>query len=290
MPRISVIIVAFNTKEILRDCLKNLSNVAPSAQVIVVDNGNDGTSQMVAADFTGVRLFSPGNIGLAAASNLGLSAATGDYILYLGADAFPQKGTVAGLADYMEANPTVGFATVKLVLRNGALDMDAHRGFPTPWASLTHFSKLNRLFPKSRLFNQYFLGYEDLTKPHEIDMCISHFMFVRRKVFETVGTWNEAYFLYGEDVDFCFRVKQAGWKIMYLPQWQAIHYKGVSVGVRKESADVTNATSATKTMARKKSVEAMATFYKTYYTGKYPKWVTKIVLAGIWLMGLARGL
>ena len=77
---------------------------------------------------------------------------------------------------------------------------------------------------------------------------------------------------------------------MYLPQWQATHYKGVSVGVRNESADVTKANYATKTMARKKSVEAMATFYKTYYTGKYPKLVTKIVLAGIWLMGLARGL
>lgn len=132
----------------------------------------------------------------------------------------------------------IGIATVALRLRDGMLDMDAHRGFPTPWASLTHFSGLSRTLPHSPFFNQYFLGGRDSTQPHEIDLCISHFLFVRRTLFDAIGPWDEDFFLYGEDVDFCYRTKAAGYKIMYLPQFTVTHYKGASVGVRKQSSEI----------------------------------------------------
>ena len=138
MPKISIIIVNYNTRDVLRDCLNNLMAIPkPEKEVIVVDNGStDGSAQMVKEDFPTAILVETENGGLAAGQNRGLEEATGEYILYLGTDAFPEKGTIAGTVDYLEKAPSeVGIVTPKLVLRNGKPDMDAHRGFPTPWAS-----------------------------------------------------------------------------------------------------------------------------------------------------------
>jgi hypothetical protein len=251
-------------------------------EVIVVDNGStDGSAELVKSKYPSVTLIETENRGLAVGSNLGMQKATGDYFLFMGTDAFPEEKTLEGMIGYFEKTPSLGVATCKLMLRNGDLDMDAHRGFPTPWAAITHFTKLNRIFPKSKLFNQYFLGHVNMNVPHEIDLCISHFMMVRKQVFVQVGTWDEDYFVYGEDVDFCYRVKQGGWKIMYLPQWKALHYKGVSVGIRKESSDISKTDAGTKKKMRRSSTEAMRIFYSKHYQNKYPKFVTSLVLSGI---------
>jgi GT2 family glycosyltransferase len=285
MSKLSIIIVNYNTVELLEKCLFNLQEMGLPKEVVVVDNGsNDGSAQRVKDNFPDVILVEAQNNGLAVGSNLGLSRATGDYLLYLGTDAFPTQEVLAGIVEYMEENPEVGICTAKLVLRDGSPDPDAHRGFPTPWAALTHFSKLNKLFPKSKTFNQYFLGYKNFDEPHEIDLCISHFMFVRRKVFEDIGTWDEDFFVYGEDVDFCYRAKSAGWKIMYLPQFEVLHYKGAGVGIRKETKDIKTAASTSeenKKRMRLETTKAMKTFYKKHYKDKYPKWLTGFVLFGI---------
>jgi len=288
--KVSVVIVNFNTSEQLKDCLDNVFSQGQDIEVIVIDNASpDNSLEMVRNNFPSVKLVeAKENKGLAYGSNLGLEVATGDYILYLGSDAYPEKGVITGIAEFMDKSTDVGISTCKLVLRNGSLDMDAHRGFPTPWASLTYFSKLNLLFPKSKIFNQYFLGYKDFTDPHEIDLCISHFMFVRKKVFDEVGKWDEDFFVFGEDVDFCYRVKKAGWKIMYLPQFTAVHYKGVSVGTRKESKDISKASNETKLKMRKSTTEAMKLFYKKHYSGVYPKIVQNLVLSGIDLLAKLR--
>lgn len=290
MKKVSIVIVTYNTKDILIDCLKNLRDAYSNLEIIVVDNGDDGTTSVIRDSFAWMKVISQGNVGLAAGSNLGFDASTGDYILYLGSDAFPKKGVIEALVKYMDDHTDVGIATVKLVLRDGRIDMDAHRGFPTPWAALTHFLGLNTLFPKSKIFNQYFLGYMDMNIEHEIDMCIAHFMFIRREVFDSVGRWDETFFLYGEDVDFSYRVKKNGWKIMYLPQLDSIHYKGLSVGVRKETADITKADPNTKRRVRKNSVEAMKLFYDKHYKDVYPLPIRFAVLTGVWLIGLIRGI
>lgn len=192
------------------------------------------------------------------------------------------------MATYLAQHPTVGIATAALRLRDGTLDMDAHRGFPTPWASLTHFSGLSRLFPHSSFFNQYFLGSCDLTQAHEIDLCISHFLFVRHSLFAVVGRWDEDFFLYGEDVDFCYRAKAAGYQIMYLPQFTVTHYKGASVGVRKQTSDISSASVETKLRATQLSTKAMVLFYQKHLKQRYPWVVNEVVLTAIRLLGIVR--
>ena len=288
--RVSIVIVNFNTSEQLKDCLGNIFSQGEDVEVIVVDNASsDDSVEMVKNNFPNVKLLvAKENNGLAYGSNLGLDISTGEYILYLGSDVFPEEGVIEGLVEFMDENTNVGISTCKLILRNGNIDMDAHRGFPTPWASFTHFNKLNMLFPKSKVFNQYFLGYKDLTEPHEIDLCISHFMLVRKKVFDEIGIWDEDFFVFGEDVDFCYRVKKAGWEIMYLPQFTAVHYKGVSIGTRKESKDITKASDETKIRMRKSTTDAMKLFYKKHYSNVYPKIIQSLVFLGIDLLSKLR--
>lgn len=288
--KISVAIINFNTAPMLVRCLQNLETLREANEIIVIDNAStDGSVERVRQEFPAVKLISlPENKGLTAASNIALHEATGDYLLYLGADAYPEPGVICNLADYMDAHVDVAIATAELRLRDGSLDMDAHRGFPTPWASFTHFSGLNRLFPHSALLNQYFLGHHDLTEPHEIDLCISHFMFARRQVLLDIGGWDEDFFLYGEDVDLCYRVKEAGHKVMYLPQFKALHYKGASVGIRKQSKDISSASEETKLRATLLTTKAMALFYQKHLYEQYPLLVSAAVMNGIRLLGLVR--
>ncbi|MCE7986052.1 MAG: glycosyltransferase family 2 protein [Caldilinea sp. CFX5] len=290
MATVSIIIVSFNTAALLRACLQNLANLQEAEEVIVVDNASgDGSAQVVQNEFPWVKLIRLSeNRGLTVASNVGLAAAQGDYILYLGSDAYPKAGVIQGIKTYLEAHPTVGIATAELRMRDGNLDMDAHRGFPTPWASLTHFSGLNRLFPRSARLNQYFLGDRDLNQPHEIDLCISHFLFTPRSLFAVVGKWDEDFFLYGEDVDFCYRVKAAGYKIMYLPQFTVTHYKGASVGVRKQTSDISQASTETKLRATHLSTKAMMLFYQKHMQQHYPWLVNATVLTAIRFLGALR--
>lgn len=290
MNRVSIIIVSFNTCALLQACLQNLLTLNEADEIIVVDNASsDGSAELVQTHFPTVKLIKLSeNRGLTVASNLGLAAAQGEFMLYLGSDAYPTAGVIRGLADYLAEHPEVGIATAALRLRDGTLDMDAHRGFPTPWASLSHFSGLSRLLPRSPFFNQYFLGGRDLTQPHEIDLCISHFLFVRRTLFDTIGQWDEDFFLYGEDVDFCYRAKAAGYKIMYLPQFTVTHYKGASVGVRKQSSDISPASVETKLRATQLSTTAMVLFYQKHLEARYPWIVNLCVLNAIRLLGIVR--
>ncbi|PIR42299.1 glycosyl transferase family 2 [candidate division WWE3 bacterium CG_4_9_14_0_2_um_filter_35_11] len=288
---LSVVIVNFNTKDILRDCLKNILNMEINLEyeIIVVDNGSsDKSAEMVKEEFPNIKLIAGENVGLAKGYNVGLKNSTGRYVLYLGSDAFPQNRTLDGMVSVLDDDQSIGIATCKLVLRNGMLDLDAHRGFPTPWTSISHFIGLGKLFPKSKLFNQYFLGYKDFSKPHEIDLCLSHFMMVRRSIFDYVGLWDEDYFVYGEDVDFCYRTKKVGYKIMYLPMFEAVHYKGASVGTRKETEDISTATKETKIKMSSESIKAMKLFYEKHYKNVYPSFVTFIVLFGIEVLGKIR--
>lgn len=287
--KVSFIICSYNEITFAKDCLTNLINIYPNMEIIVKDNGStDGVVEVIERNFTNVKLIKGENVGLSKAYNIATQEAKGDYFIYMGMDAFPNKEGIKGLMDYMENSPSVGAATTKLVLKDGSIDMDAHRAFPTPWIALTRFSGLAKLFPRSPFFNGYFLPQYDLTKPHEIDLCISHFMIVRKKAFESINGFGEDFFLYGEDVDFCYRIKQAGWKIMYLPQWQTGHYKGGSVGIRKTTRNIVKKPLAHRLKMQKLSTDAMARFMKKHYSEKYPKPVLWAVYAAIFLMGRVR--
>lgn len=302
--KVSVLIVNMNVGGVLKLCLENLKDSYGNLEVIVADNSSsDGSAEMVEREFPWVKLVKLPNYGLAHALNRCLEIATGDYFLYLGPDGFPKEGTIRGLVDYFE-NPehaAVGAATVKLQLRSGKQDMDGHRGFPTPFVSLTHFLRLGKLFSKSRLFARYFMTYEDLEKEHEIDSCTTHFLFVSKKATEKVGKWDEdTFFLYGEDIDYCYRLKKAGFKIMYLPQLKADHWKGVTIGLRKETQDVAMKEPIVKFRDReltlgnfrmelqKLSADAMKLFYKKHYSEKYPIFISWMVMSAVKMIKLYR--
>ncbi len=297
MKKVSVLIANNNTKDVLKLCLENLKDSYENLEVVVADNdSSDGSAEMVEKEFTRVKLLKLPNNGLAFALNKCFEAATGDYYLYLGTDAFPKENTIKGLVDYFEepSHAGVGAATVKLLLRSGVQDMDGHRGFPTPFASMSHFLGLDKLFPKSETFARYFMTYEDLEKEHEIDTCITHFLFVSAKAAQKVGKWDDkTFFLYGEDIDYCYRIKEAGFKIMYLPQFRAEHWKGVTIGIRKESQDVAMRVPVVKFRDReltlgkfrvelqRLSTNAMELFYRKHYNNKYPLIVGLFVIATV---------
>jgi GT2 family glycosyltransferase len=196
--------------------------------------------------------------------------------------------TIQGLADYFETHIDVGAATCKLVLADGSLDMDAHRAFPTPWISFTKIFGLNKLFPNSAFFNGYFMPDKNLNEPHEIDLLISHFMYTRKSLLEKLGGFDEQFFLYGEDVDICYRIKEAGWKIMYLPQWSAKHLKGASLGIRSTTRKQFKQPLAHRLKMQKLSAEAMELFLIKHYLKKYPKFLVYFMIFSTRILGKFR--
>lgn len=287
---LSVIILSYNTCHLLRNCLKSVEQEARLSEVIVVDNAStDGSRQMVKKEFPWVNLIcSSKNLGFAGGNNLALRQAQGKFILFLNSDTELLPGSLEKAIRYMKSDEKIGAMTPKTMLFSGGMDPDCHRGFPTPWASLTYFLGLEKLFPKSKIFGQYHKFYEDLSKPHQIDSGFGTFMIVRREAIEQVGKWDENYFFYGEDLDYFYRIKQAGWKVMFYPEPLLFHHKGGSSGLRKESRKISPATKETRIKAAKASIKAMEIFYRKFYKDKYPVWITSLVLLGIKIKGFVR--
>ena len=188
----------------------------------------------------------------------------------------------------MQANPDVGALTVQLIYPNGQRDPDNHRGFPTPWNALCHFSGLSRLFPNTLRFNGYFQSYADFSQTHTVEVIAGSYMLMPRSLFDLLSGWDETYFFYGEDIDFCYRINEAGYKIVYYPHTQVLHYKGASSGLRKESADIARPPKETRVKVAQESVRAMQVFYRKFYSRQYPSWVTGLVLSGIRVRGWFR--
>jgi GT2 family glycosyltransferase len=150
--------------------------------------------------------------------------------------------------------------------------MTAHRGFPTPLASFLYFLGNDRL---------YHLTDKDMTMPHEVDAITGAFFLTRKKVLEEVGYFDEDYFMYAEDIDLCYRIKQAGYKIMYLPDVEVLHYKGISTGLKKHSQHLTKASLETRKKMTGYFYSTMKIFYDKHYKDKYPFFVNWLVYLGI---------
>lgn len=284
---LSIIIVNYNTKEFLKKCFSSiLSSIDGklSYEIIVVDNDSgDGSAAMVKKEFSKIRLIAnKNNVGFSKANNQGVKVSQKSrYILFLNPDTIIQKNAIKEMIKFMDSHKDAGAVTCKLVMLNGELDDASHRGFPTPWNSFAHFSGLEKLFPKSKLFAGYSLGWKDLSKTHEIDVLAGAFMLVRRKAGEEAGWWDENYFFYGEDIDFCYMLKKKGWKIYYVPTVSVTHYKGVSGGIKSVSKEITTANKETKIRATKWRFNAMRIFYNKHYKQKYPWVVSFLVDKGI---------
>ncbi|MCL4360139.1 glycosyltransferase family 2 protein [Patescibacteria group bacterium] len=278
VPDVSVIVVNYNTRDLLRTCLRQViagQTGRFSQEITVIDNGSaDGSGAMIRNCFPKVQLIeNADNRGFAAANNQGIRISRGRYILLLNSDTEVSFGAIETVVGHMEADQTVGAGTCKLLLPDGSMDPACHRGFPTPWASVSYFSGLERLFPHSKIFGGYHQGYKDSYRAHTIDSPSGAFFLVRRDVVDRIGLLDEAYFMYGEDLDWAYRINAGGWKIMYYPDVTTLH--------RKKQSGRDHADPELRQKTRRYFYETMRLFYRKHYAGKYGPLVTGVVLSGI---------
>ncbi len=230
--QVSVIIVNYNVRDFLHHALVSLQKAmkGTKGEIIVVDNASDdGSVEMVRRRFPSVTLIPhKTNLGFAKANNVALKRARGKYLLLINPDTLVQEDTLRVMITFFEENPDVGLAGCKILNPDGTFQLACRRSFPTPWVAFTKMSGLSALFPNSRPFGQYNLTYLSPDETYEIDAVSGSFMMVRREVYDHVGGLDEDFFMYGEDLDWCYRIQQAGWKNYYVHSTKIIHYKGES--------------------------------------------------------------
>ena len=196
--------------------------------------------------------------------------------------------TISFLVDYIQNHPEVGIASPKLILPDGSFDKNGHRGFPTVWNSFCHFLALDKVFPTSKLFAGYYLGHLPTDQTTEVDVVGGSSVLMSRKVGEQVGWWDEDYFMYGEDIDLAYRVKQAGYTVMFVPVVIMHHYHGASSGLKKSSSHITTATRETRLRSVRASTDAMRIFYAKHYAVKHHPLINRLVYLGISLLTQVR--
>jgi N-acetylglucosaminyl-diphospho-decaprenol L-rhamnosyltransferase len=236
-PELAVVIVNYRVEHHLRACLASLeaSRGIDGLDVWIVDDASgDGGARAVAAEHPKVRLIvSPENVGYTRANNLALREVLAAdpaprYTLLLNPDTVLGPDTLRRMIDLMESLPRVGVAGPRLHLADGTIDWACRRGFPTPLASLYHMVGLGRMFPRSRRFGRYRLTFVDERTVADVDSVVGAFMLIRTEVLRAVGLLDESFFMYGEDLDLAFRIKRAGWRVVYNGLVDVLHYKRAS--------------------------------------------------------------
>jgi len=296
-PELSIIYVSFNLKDMTLESIASvekhcLDEVASgNYEIIVSDNGSSDGIEDAIKEYkkqskikTLKFIQNNENLGFSRGNNAGIRVATGKYVLFLNTDTLVYENSIQTVLEFVKTHPKAGSATCKLMMPNGKMDDACHRGFPTPWNSFTHFSKLERIFPKSRLFARYIMGWEDLATTHEVDSIEGAFMLVPREAGEKIGWWDEDYFLNGEDIDFCYMLKQKGYKNYYIPTVTILHYKGVTMGTKKISAHITTASKERKIRSTEARFNAMKIFYEKHYKSIYSPLVMNMCFMGINLL------
>ncbi len=230
--KLSVIIVNYNVRYFLEQVLRSVQRAARglSVEVFVVDNNSkDDSVAMVREQFPDVQLIvNQENTGFAKANNQAIRASSGAYILLLNPDTVVAENTFTKCLVFMDLHPEAGGLGVRMIDGAGKFLPESKRGFPSPWVAFCKTFGLSGLFPKSRIFNHYHLGYLPEDQTHEVEVLAGAFMLLRRSVLDEIGLLDEAFFMYGEDIDWSYRIVKAGYKNYYFPETTIIHYKGES--------------------------------------------------------------
>ncbi|MCC6599927.1 MAG: glycosyltransferase, partial [Crocinitomicaceae bacterium] len=230
--KLSVIIVNYNVQYFLEQCLTSVQKAIRTigAEVFVVDNCSvDGSVEMVRERFPWVKLIANiENTGFSKANNQAMRVATGEYILLLNPDTVIEEDTLTKVVSFMDNHPDSGGLGVKMVDGKGNFLPESKRGLPTPETAFYKISGISRLFPRSKRFNHYYLGHLSNDNVHEIEVLSGAFMLMRKSALDKVGLLDEAFFMYGEDIDLSWRIVQGGYKNYYFPETSIIHYKGES--------------------------------------------------------------
>jgi len=287
---LSIIILSRNTRNLTKQCLNSLKKYQNEAdfEVIVSDNGStDGTLETIKSKYDWVKIIENGtNLGFAAGNNRARKLVSAKFILFLNSDTIVKKGAVIKTLEYLRSHSDVGAITCKVVLPNGKLDKDTRRSFPTPWVSFSHLVlKADRLFPKSRLFAQYWYGFIPENSIHEVDVIQGAFLMTRKKLLDKIDWFDESYFLDGEDIDICWRIKEEGLKRIYYPKAKIVHIKGATKGKQDAKRKVPLKE---RIKFRMSSVSAMEIFYKKHLRSQYPFLINVLVLFAIKTLRLLR--
>lgn len=279
-----IVIVNYNTRDELADCLRSVqaSQGSIAYRVVVVDNcSSDGSHEMVQRDFPWVEaIASDHNGGYAYANNIGLHACGYDrpdreplarHALLLNPDTVLPASALADMVAFMDAHEDVGVAGPKLVRQDGSLDNACRRSFPTPAVSFYRLSGLSKVFPKSERFGRYNMTYLDVDQQTDVDAIVGAFMLMRTAALERAGLLDEAFFMYGEDLDLCYRIKQLGWRVVYYPRVTVLHIKGAASRKRSERSIVA-------------FYDAMRIFHNKHYRARTFFLVNWIIDLGIGLL------
>ena len=299
-PDLSIVILNYNVRDLVLKCLESVfKHKKPSDkwQIIVVDNASsDGSVEAIRkrygmdSRFRGndkeggndevVELIaSKVNKGFAGGNNLAINKIKAPVVLFLNPDTIVVNGAIQKSLVYLLGNPDIGAVGCKVEFPDGKLDYSCHRGFPTPWNAFCYFTGLANAFPKSPIFAGYTATYLDISKIHEVDCINGAFLMVRKIAAEQIGFWDEDYFFNGEDIEFCYNLKEKGWKIFFYPEVKIIHYKGSSSGL--QSTAQVSVDKERKIRVAKFTTEAMRIFYMKHCYKNYPPILRDLVLLGI---------
>jgi len=278
---LGIVIVNYNTADLLRACLRSLyASAGVAFQVVVVDNCSpDNSAQVVRDEFPPARLIVAGeNQGYACANNLGLREFMGEpalrprYVMLLNADTELPPTALARMVAFLDEHPEAGVAGPKLVRQDGSLDLACRRSFPDMTTLIYRRLGLHKLFPDHPRFARYNLTFLDPDETTEVDSVVGAFMMLRTEILDQVGLLDESFFMYGEDLDWAYRIKQAGWKVYYYPAVEVLHYKGES----------------SKQRVFKTTYEfyrAMYVFYQKHYARNTNLLLRPVIVAGIVVQG-----
>ena len=230
--RLSVVFLNYNTRDLTRQALSSVLAAVEglAVEIFVVDNASvDGSADMVAEEFPQVKLIcNAANVGFAAGNNVALRQVTGEYVLLINTDTIVRRDALRTMVEFLDEHPEAGACGCKILDPDGTLQLDSRRGFPTPLAAFCKMSGLSRFFPKHPLIAHYHMTYLDPEQTAEVEVLSGSCMMVRKAAMDQVGLLDEDYFMYGEDIDWCYRFHQAGWKIYYVPTTEIIHFRGES--------------------------------------------------------------
>jgi len=227
---LSIIILTHNTRDLLRDCLRSIRENTKEIrfEIIVVDNASsDGTPEMMKSEFPEVQyLFNNRNIGFTKGNNQGIRLSRGRYVLLLNSDTEIIDSALDRMVQYMDATPDCGILGCKLLNPDGSIQFSCRR-FPSyQTAFFNRYSILTRLFPRNRFSQSYLMSSIDHTRTREVDWVSGAALLARRKAFEEIGILDERFIIYSEDVDWCYRMHEAGWKVYFFPEARIYHYIG----------------------------------------------------------------
>lgn len=274
---LTIIILTYNSQYWLKKTLQTLwdnylQRTNHTVEVIVVDNNSqDESVSVIKKDFSWVKLLeSEENIGFSAGNNLALKDVTSPYVMLLNSDMeCTPESNFDILIDYLVEHPTVGIVTPLIRLANKDIDLACHRGEPTPWASISYFMGLERLFPSQKWASEYHQLYKGFDTIHEVDACSGAAMMVRTLAIKKVGLLDERFFMYAEDLDWCKRFRDAGFEIVFNPEVEVIHHKYKS-GISSLSRQ-------TATKTKSLFYDTMLQYYDKHYQNRYPFWVRPLI-------------